>query len=206
MRRPGPSRRATRKAVPVSDLREIYVDSVRESLRQVDRSLVWGTAAGLSVALGIATNRLPAEFSFGFGKFDGSFAFLLALAAYVVLGFVATSTLVRVRAVVAKLDRDTSRALKSFPSVVTWDYPLLRVLAAILPAVFVAGALLVFRARQPADSVPPPQEWSGVVFGAVLLTLPYLFFTTGMYQSPFPDGDLPGANPARTPTENRTPP
>jgi hypothetical protein len=173
----------------MSDHSAIYVDSLRESLRQVDRSLVWGMAAGLSVlSLSIATQGQAGEFSLGFGKFNGSFAFNLALAVYFVLGFVGASTVERVQRIARKLDPEIRSALKTFPSVATWSSAEIRFIAVILPAVCVAAGF-VYARIQSIDSKPPPPEWSTVIMGTFILAMPYIIFAVmiAIQSSPFPD-------------------
>ena len=173
----------------MSDHSAIYVDSLRESLRQIDRSLVWGMAAGLStLSFSIATQGQGGEFSFGFGKFGGSFAFYLALAVYFVLGFVGASTFERVQRIAGELDPDILSALKTFPSVVTWSSAALRFIAVILPAICMAAGFINARI-QSISSKPPPPEWPVVIVGTFFLALPYLAFAAmiAIHPSSFPD-------------------
>jgi hypothetical protein len=146
-------------------------------------------AAGLSVlSFSIATKGQAGEFSLGFGKFNGSFAFNLALAIYFVLGFVGGSTVERVQRIAEKLDPDTCAALKTFPSVATWSSAALRFIAAILPAVFVAAGFVYARIQYIGPEPPPPQ-WEHVIFGTFLLSAPYVIFAVmiAMQSFPFPD-------------------
>jgi hypothetical protein len=167
----------------------IFVDSFREALRQVDRAIAWGMGAGLSVfALSIASQGKSVEFSFGFGKFDGSFGFVLALAVYFILGFVGASTVERAGVIVQKLDLETRLALKTFPSVVTWKSKELRFLTAILPGLFVfAGFVYAHIRRDPL--APSHRDWGEVIMMAFILLMPYLIFAVWIARchSFFPD-------------------
>jgi hypothetical protein len=152
---------------------KIRVENLKETLRQFQSNLVWGIGSSLSYLIlsvsDLGSTHLSVPLPGAFVSVTTDFARAIALAIAWGAGALASYAHERARRIAYGLrsEPDLLRATLTFPSIATEIYPLVRVLPAILPAVFLFIGLL-------AEWMNTEGETASRLLVAVLLLAPYL--------------------------------
>ena len=156
------------------DTVDILVDNLREALRQIQRSVVFGLVASLSLMLlQLSTvtpgTAQPIQLPGLVVAVDSSIAKILLIVAHIVAGFMALASLEDARRVARSIkDRPVRDAALLYPNAVTNSDPMLRFPACLAPPLFFMVAVVAWELAQ------PEREWFHVIGAFSFGAIPYV--------------------------------
>lgn len=155
------------------DATDILIENLREALRQIQRSVVLGVVASLSLVLlqfSTATAQavqLPGPVV----PVGPSTAKIILVAVHVVAGFMALTSVEAARGIAREIKNDQMRdAALSYPSFATSSDPVVRVFTCLAPPFFFVIAIIAWAITQRGEEDP----WPFVIMAFAFGVLPYL--------------------------------
>jgi len=184
----------------MTDADKLYIDNLKAALQQIQRYIVLGLGAALYYMVLSSPNQdaskpvaIPMP---GISiATDVEFAKDISLAIVFVVGAMASYSAERASRIATEMSNRVARetgvleifcALRSFPSIATEPYPLVRVGAALLPAV-----LIVFGRLDEVWNTEGSVDWFRFLFATSLLLAPYLALASLLWSPQYAEPQPP---------------
>jgi hypothetical protein len=163
---------------------QILIDNLKETLKQFQSYLLWGIVAAITYYLLVlnksSTTNLELPVIGNLHSVDTSFAKHICLAVYWLLGLMAGYALERTERISIKLNDSPEilKAASTYPSIATEIYPLVRVLAGLLPvAIMVFARIEIWNRSLDTDMQ---------IYKLLLLAAPYLTIVVLLIRNALP--------------------